>query len=239
MSTPINLRSSSKRNKPSSNSPTTTTNTKQPSSSSRSPPEQFSGSQKIRPQRLFTEEDETHLLQIFYHITKSSPPSSAINSPNLDRIEKSLGLRFSHTQIIDKLRRLRLKYHKQARTKSLIKTHHDREVYKIARKIWGRKGSNSRGGKTEEEKEKEEEQRIGDVGLEEFPVLKHEAFGVLQGNVVWKKGLMGLEEKTLKGLNEKWMLLKMEEAEVMATRAELEKEVVELVVKAFLPSKSK
>ncbi|KAH7532733.1 hypothetical protein FEM48_Zijuj04G0053600 [Ziziphus jujuba var. spinosa] len=44
------------------------------------------------------------------------------------------------------------------------------------------------------------------------------------GNVFWKKGLMGLEENTLEGLNEKWMLLKMEETEVIDQRAELEKE---------------
>ncbi|KAH7543570.1 hypothetical protein FEM48_Zijuj02G0197900 [Ziziphus jujuba var. spinosa] len=111
-------------------------------------------------QRLFTEEDGTHRLQIFYHVTKSSPSSSAINSHNLDCIEKYLGLRFSHTQIIDKL----------------LLPNHDREVYKIARKIEGRKGWNSRGGKIEEGKEKkEEEQRNGDLGLEEFPILKCKA----------------------------------------------------------------
>lgn len=85
------------------------------------------------------------------------------------------------------------------------------------------KPSESGGGGGEEE-----------VGLEEFPVLKKEVEvccgGYMEGNVVWKKGLMCLEEKTLKGLNEKWMLLKLEEAKVMARRAELVEEVMELIV---------
>ncbi|KAF3455155.1 hypothetical protein FNV43_RR05603 [Rhamnella rubrinervis] len=222
-------------------------NNPSPSTSRSPPPEQFSGGQKIRPQRLFTEEDETHLLKIFYKVTKSSPPSSSpINSPNLDRIERSLGLRFSHTQIIDKLRRLRLKYHKQARTKSLIKTHHDRQVYKIARKIWGKTTSSSSSARSESKGKEVKSSESGgggeEVGLEEFPVLKKEVEvccgGYLEGNVVWKKGLMGLEEKTLKGLNEKWMLLKLEEAKVMAWRAELVKELMELIVDAHFPSRT-
>lgn len=79
-----------------------------------------------------------------------------------------------------------------------------------------------------------------EVGPEEFPVLKKEVEvccgGYLEGNVVWNKGLMGLEEKTLKDLNEKWMLLKLEEAKVMVWRAELVKETMEMIVDAHFPS---
>lgn len=41
------------------------------------------------------------------------------------------------------------------------------------------------------------------------------------GNGVWREGLRGMEEKSLKSMNEKWVLLQIEEAELKARRAAL------------------
>ena len=43
----------------------------------------------------------------------------------------------------------------------------------------------------------------------------------LPGNGVWREGLKGMEEWSLKGMNEKWVLLHIEEAELKARRAAL------------------
>ncbi|KAL5582944.1 hypothetical protein UlMin_015386 [Ulmus minor] len=291
------------------------TPTKLPSSSS-PPAKPLTGSQPSQnSQRPFSDADEIQLLKIFRKLSESSSeqtPSSAITSPNLDRIETSLGLRFNHSEIIDKLRRLKLKYHQQARTKSLVKTPHDRRLLKIALKIWGKnigsvqskrsskkeypeakgagavcsrefsrengvnfpaQGKNrskkenpeSKGGgddagclhgkfsdcspenavnfpvlsKNPEKKENPEGKRGETVCLDDFPVLKHEISACLPENIVWKKGLMGLGGEELKNLNEKWMMLKMEEAEIMARKVELAKEQMKLIMEASVSPKSK
>lgn len=41
------------------------------------------------------------------------------------------------------------------------------------------------------------------------------------GNVVWREGMRGLEEKILMGMNQNWVLLHIEEAELNARRAAL------------------
>ncbi|KAL0390582.1 UNVERIFIED_CONTAM: hypothetical protein Scaly_0415300 [Sesamum calycinum] len=76
-----------------------------------------------KPTTLFTQKDEIDLL------------NSLLNSTG----NPICGGDFSEAQINDKIRRLKQKYHKQARSKSSIKTPHDREAYELARKIWGPK----------------------------------------------------------------------------------------------------
>ncbi|KAK0580648.1 hypothetical protein LWI29_004632 [Acer saccharum] len=73
--------------------------------------------------------------------TQSASSSSpiTIDSQTFERINKSVNSKFSQSHIIDKLRKLRAKYRKQARTRSLIKTSHNQEIFNIAHKMWGRK----------------------------------------------------------------------------------------------------
>ncbi|PON71190.1 hypothetical protein TorRG33x02_254820 [Trema orientale] len=180
---------------------------------------------------LFTESDETLLLKTFLKVSKhSSPSSSTITSPNLARIRTSLGLRFSHSQIIDKLRRLRLKYHRQARTKSLIKTPHDLKLYNIARKIWGKKTQHKR--LRHAKKEEEEPQTSG--GSEGFRAESEEFSR--ENDEVLEKGSVCLDEEKVRSVRERWMVLRMEEAELMAQKAELVKEQLKLVIQAFRSS---
>ncbi|EXC24898.1 hypothetical protein L484_011764 [Morus notabilis] len=195
--------------------------------------------------RVFSESDEVHLLKTFRKISKSSSCSSFSNSPSslssltitsqhLDLIESSLGLRFSHTQIIDKLRRLKLKYHRQARTKSLIRTHHDLRLHRISRSIWGRININSAKRHIAFHQEKGENNTdAAAVGLEDFPFLKEEFSRILPENGVWKQGLKCLGAEKMRGFNEEWMLVRKEEAELRAKRAELEKELIHLLVPPF------
>lgn len=44
------------------------------------------------------------------------------------------------------------------------------------------------------------------------------------GNGVWREGLRAMEEKSLKDMNEKWVLLHIEGAELKARRASLLKQ---------------
>ncbi|PON55348.1 hypothetical protein PanWU01x14_188420 [Parasponia andersonii] len=183
---------------------------------------------------LFTESDETLLLKTFLKVSKhSSPSSSTITSPNLARIRTSLGLRFSHSQIIDKLRRLRLKYHSQARTKSLIKTPHDIKLYNIARKIWGKKTQHKRLRHAKKEEEEPQTSR----GSEGFRAESEEVSrGSPENGEVLEKGSVCLDEEKVRSVRERWMVLRMEEAELMAQKAELAKEQVKLVIQAFRSS---
>ncbi|GLT81738.1 hypothetical protein SLE2022_001730 [Rubroshorea leprosula] len=188
--------------------------------------------QNGRSSRLFTEADETRLLKSLAKITKSSPlptPSSTVDSHTLDRIAKLLGTKFTPSQINDKLRRLRLKYHKHARSRSLIKTPHDQRIFKIAQRIWGKK-KNSEAVANNEEEPGNEERGDGQPDLEQFPYLVAEFSRILPENEMWKEGLRRLEEEKLREMNQKWKLLKVEEAKVVAKRAELVQEQVKLVM---------
>ncbi|KAL2536189.1 putative transcription factor [Forsythia ovata] len=155
--------------------------------------------------RLFTQEDEINLLKSLLNPTTNPFPNS----------------HFSEAQITDKLRRLKQKYHKLAKTKSSIKTPHDRKIYEIARQIWGKKILSSSTPMGDDRKRKGSE---GDesINWSDFPVLMKHVSRAFPGNVeVYKEGLKGLGADILKGLNEKWMMLEMEEAEIIARRAQL------------------
>ncbi|KAK9279042.1 hypothetical protein L1049_012717 [Liquidambar formosana] len=200
---------------------------------------------KSRFQRIFTEKDERGLLKALFNLTKStrfSTSSTNIASPIYNLIAKSLSAEFSHGQITDKLRRLRQKYHKQARTKSLIKTPHDRKIYELARKIWGKNSLKKRNSSECGDEPKIVSgvwaARKEEGNLWDFPGLMGE-ISWLPENEVWREGLRCLESAELKGLNEKWILQQMEEAEVLAKMAELVHEQTKLILEAVVTSRNR
>lgn len=189
-------------------------------------------------QRLFSDSDETQLLKAFRKVSKDSfstpsstslsPSSSSltITSQHLDLIENSLGQRFSQTQIIDKLRRLKLKYHRQARTKSLIRTPHDLRLHNISRKIWGRRNLPTPYNAKRQVVFHPEVEK----GEEDLSFLREVFSRIFPENGVWEKGLQCLGGEKIRGFNEEWTLVRKEEAELRAKRAELEKELIHLVL---------
>ncbi|GAA0148040.1 hypothetical protein LIER_07590 [Lithospermum erythrorhizon] len=92
--------------------------------------------------RLFTEQDEIKLLKAY--------KKSIRKNPNSTPSSLSFG-KFSQTQISSKIKRLKEKYHKMAKTKSNIKTHQDRKIYLLGCRIWGKKnGKTSKVSKNDE-----------------------------------------------------------------------------------------
>ncbi|KAL5763923.1 hypothetical protein ACOSQ2_016517 [Xanthoceras sorbifolium] len=221
--------------------------------------------------RLFTDTDEIRLLKTYYKITKSNPSSltsssSSSSSPitvdpqTYQRINKALNSKFTHSQITDKLRRLRVKYHKHARSKSLIRTPHDQEIFNLARKTWGKKTKQPRGNKkvqdsassddndnnndNEDDEEEEEgavvavavavaagnEQGREKVDLEEYPALVSEFSKYLAVNSVWREGVKLLGNGKLREMNEQWMSIGIEEAKIVTKKADLVKEQTQLVM---------
>ncbi|KAK6138128.1 hypothetical protein DH2020_028128 [Rehmannia glutinosa] len=145
--------------------------------------------------KLFTQNDEIDLLK------------SLLNNTT----ENNLSGQFSETQINDKIRRLKQKYQKQAKSKPSIKTPHDRKTYEISREIWDRK--------TPIEDEKKED---SEINWSDYPFLMRQVSGAFPGSEeIYKKGLKGLGEDVLKGFENKWMELEMEEAEIEAKKAQL------------------
>ncbi|KAK4369566.1 hypothetical protein RND71_013358 [Anisodus tanguticus] len=129
--------------------------------------------------RVFTENDEIQLLKFLSQ------------SPNNNTV--TFNGNFTETQIAKKLKRLKEKYHKFARSKSLIKTPHDQKIYEFGRKIWGR---NAAKGKE--------------------PVIElHE-----KRNEYCLEGLRRLGKEKLKKMNEKWMELKLEESELTMNKGQ-------------------
>uniref|UniRef100_A0A0A0LBY9 Uncharacterized protein n=1 Tax=Cucumis sativus TaxID=3659 RepID=A0A0A0LBY9_CUCSA len=63
-----------------------------------------------------------------------------------------------------------------------------------------------------------------DVDLKNFPVLLAEFSRQFPGNGVWRDGLRRMEEKNLKDMNEKWVLLHIEGAELKARKTALLKQ---------------
>ncbi|KAG6570827.1 hypothetical protein SDJN03_29742, partial [Cucurbita argyrosperma subsp. sororia] len=178
----------------------------------------------------FSEEDELNLLNCYLQIARSANPTSnsqpTLDSPALDRIETALRPKFTYSHIADKLHRLKLQYHKLARTKSLIKTPHHRRILEIGRSIWGKPPtSRTKPQAILRAIPRRIKQRSGSskkgVDLNDFPVLLSEFSRRFPGNGVWKEGLRGMEEKSLRDMNEKWVLLHIEEAELKARRAAL------------------
>lgn len=207
--------------------------------------------------RVFTDSDEIRLLKIFKKLAEQNPSSSSSSTPNstitidsssFNRINSSLGSKFTHAQITDKIRRLRVKYHKQARSKSLIKTPHDQALFKIAQLIWGKKKTNRKKeakkvqnsasaddedeGEEQKNEQNEEREREG-AELDEYPVLAGELSKYLPMNLVWREALKSLGNDKLKEMNDKWMLIGIEEAKIVSKKADLVKEQTQLIMKAL------
>ncbi|KAK6144362.1 hypothetical protein DH2020_021182 [Rehmannia glutinosa] len=149
--------------------------------------------------KLFTQNDEIDLLK------------SLLNNTT----ENNLNGQFSETQINDKIRRLKQKYQKQAKSKPSIKTPHDRQTYEISREIWGPK-------KTEKTPTEDEKKEYSEINWSDYPFLMRQISGAFpRSEEIYKKGLKGLGEDVLKGFEKKWMELEMEEAEIEAKKAQL------------------
>ncbi|TXG54336.1 hypothetical protein EZV62_019592 [Acer yangbiense] len=182
---------------------------------------------------LFTNSDEIHILKTYYKFTKSTTQSSTtqsassssssspitVDSQTFERINKSVNSKFTQSQIINKLRKLRARYRKQARTRFLIKTSHNQEIFNIARKMWGKKTK---------PKEKKVEDPVSSE-LEEYPVLVSEFSKYFPVNPMWKL----LANIKLKKMNEQWMSIGIEEAKIVIQKAELVKEQTQLLMQVL------
>ncbi|KAH0780721.1 hypothetical protein KY290_000319 [Solanum tuberosum] len=103
---------------------------------------------------VFTETNEIALLK------------TLSQSPNNNDLRTGY---FTYAQIAYKLKKLKEKYHKFARSKSQIKTPHDCEIYEIGRKIWGRNAAKGKELLVVEEEDHDEDE--DDVNLEDFSFL--------------------------------------------------------------------
>ncbi|KAL4296746.1 hypothetical protein GQ457_12G027900 [Hibiscus cannabinus] len=170
--------------------------------------------------RVFSESDEIRILRFLIRATKPlSPPITTIGTPTINRLVERLNHRFTPSQINDKLRRLRDKFRKHVNNKYLVKTHHDRRLYKLSRRIWGKKKAPKKADKLRGAEPVESGE--GDGDLEKYPYLVAEFSRVLPDNEVWKERLKGLEESKLRKMDQEWVLLKVEEAKLVAQKAEL------------------
>ncbi|PIM98948.1 hypothetical protein CDL12_28561 [Handroanthus impetiginosus] len=173
-------------------------------SSSKSPSQPPSSSVK-----LFTEEDEINILR--------SLLNSAGNSYTAGQ--------FSESQITHKIRRLKEKYHKLARTKSSIKTAHDRDIYEIGRQIWGKEKTRMPSPPPVDRERKEkasESSKEGAINWSGFPYMMKEVSRAFPGcEDLYKQGLTSLGQDILKGLEERWKALAEEEAAIQAKQARL------------------
>ncbi|XVE79362.1 hypothetical protein DITRI_Ditri14bG0052200 [Diplodiscus trichospermus] len=180
-----------------------------------------------RSSRVFSESDEIQILKCLIRATKFVPPPiTTIGISTINRIVKRLNYKFSFSQINDKLRRLRDKYHKHARNRSLVRTHHDRRIFKLSKKVWGKKITQKKTEKVEERVEGGKELAERGKGdefekLEKFPYLVAEFSKVLPDNEVWKERMKGLEEEKLRKMDQDWIFIKVEEAKLVAKKAEL------------------
>ncbi|KAL3354376.1 hypothetical protein AABB24_018828 [Solanum stoloniferum] len=162
--------------------------------------------------RLFSENDEIALLKTL----SQSPNNNGLRTGN-----------FTDAQIANKLKKLKEKYHKLARSKSQIKTPHDGEIYEIGRKIWGRNAAKGKELLVVEEENHDEDE---DVNLDDFSFLVNEMTMVFQRNEYCKEGLRKLGKKKLMEMNEKWMELKLKESELMMNKTQLYHENLKVVV---------
>lgn len=125
------------------------------------------------------------------------------------------------------MKKLKEKYHKFARTKSLIKSPHDGEIYELGRKIWGRNAAKEKQLLVVADHDAHE-----DVNLDEFSFLMNEISSIFQRNEYCYEGLRRLGKMKLKVMNEKWMELKLEESELMVNKTQLYHEHLKLVVES-------
>ncbi|OMO84387.1 hypothetical protein CCACVL1_10830 [Corchorus capsularis] len=211
----------------------------------RSPNGQFS--------RVFSESDEIQILKSLIKATKSLPsPITTIAAEIVDRIAERLNYKFTSSQINGKIRKLKTKYHKHAKSKSLVRTHHDRKVFKLSKRIWGKKtapkkknetqGGEIGNGKADDDgvgnlgkfpvaAQNEESRVVDGVGnLEKFPYLVAEFSRVLPENEVWKERMNGFDEKKLRKMDQEWVALKVEEAKLVAKKAELMQQQIMMIM---------
>lgn len=153
-----------------------------------------------KPNRLFSENDEIALLNSVLNPGETPFPDD----------------KFSAAQMADKIRRLKQKYHKFAQHNSSIKTPHDREIYEFARKIWGDEKTRMPVSSLKpKEEEGEEKGSVIATNWSDFPFLmKHVSRAFPGCEEVYKEGLKGLGDDVLKGFDEKWKELDMEEAAI-------------------------
>ncbi|XP_044504557.1 GLABROUS1 enhancer-binding protein-like [Mangifera indica] len=202
---------------------------------------------------LFTESDEVRLLKTLEKLTQSTQlsPQLTVDSENFNRINSVLNSKFTRSQVNSKLRRLRTKYHKQARSKSLIKTPHDQKLFNIARKLWGkqtkRKFERIEDRQSSDKEDQEEEANEAVVGveavrngeqeeeceevvnLEVFPALVGELSKYFPLNLVWRNALRSLGSGKLREMDEKWKSIGIEEAKIVIKKAELVKQQTLLI----------
>lgn len=96
--------------------------------------------------RVWAKEDEVELLQSFLDYTisrrRTGPHQKSANSFYNDQVKPELRLRFSKTQLGEKLRRLKGKYQntlaklKNSSVDFRFKSEHDRGIFEISQKIW-------------------------------------------------------------------------------------------------------
>lgn len=66
--------------------------------------------------------------------------------------------------------------------------------------------------------------------LEKFPYLVAEFSRVLPENEVWKERMKGLEEEKLRKMDQEWIFIKVEEAKLVAKKADLmQQQIMEIM----------
>ncbi|XP_019199092.1 PREDICTED: serine/arginine repetitive matrix protein 1-like [Ipomoea nil] len=188
--------------------------------------------------KVFSKEDEINLLKALLEST--TDPNASL----------PLGHHVSETQIAAKIKRMKERYHKLAKSKSRIKTAHDEEVYQIARLIWGKQAKkpaplmvkisgDGEGAAAEEPspeteklpdsedlEENGEKDESGELDLGDFPYLVDQMALNFAGNNIYLMGLRELGSRNLKGMNEQWKVLMEEEAEFIAKKAQFSQELL-------------
>ncbi|XP_031112220.1 uncharacterized protein LOC116016201 [Ipomoea triloba] len=186
--------------------------------------------------KVFSKEDEINLLK------------ALLESTTDPTVSLPLGHHVSETQIAAKIKRMKERYHKLAKSKSRIKTAHDEEVYQIARLIWGKQAKKPAplmvkisetaaeepspeieklpdGEDLGENAEKENGDATGEVDLGDFPYLVEQMAVNFTGNDMYLMGLRQLGSRKLEGMNEQWKGLMEEEAEFIAKKAQFYQEL--------------
>lgn len=74
----------------------------------------------------------------------------------------------------------------------------------------------------------------GAIDLDRYPYLVGEFSRILPENEAWKEGLKRLGEGKLKEMDDKWKLFKIEEAALVAMKAEMVQEHVKVVMDAAM-----
>ncbi|KAH1130678.1 hypothetical protein J1N35_002056 [Gossypium stocksii] len=172
--------------------------------------------------RVFSESDEIQILKCLIRATKSIPPPiTTVGTSTINRIIKRLDHRFTVSQITDKIRRLRDKHHNHARNRALVRNHHDRRIFKLSKRIWGKKATPRKKNNKSEDQGAIEMGGDGVEKLDKFPYLVAEFSKVLPENEVWKQKMKRVEEEKLRKMDQEWVMLKVEEAKLVAKKAEL------------------